>query len=140
METYFFIDAVVSSISFKAPMGPDDCRVIGSEPSGVVLNGVPPPGIPLSAFKSHSTVLGAPPPVEAGACDWDGACGSGSGCTGGAWEIVGVAAGLLRFARSCARLAAGVAVGVEAGAGAGAGIAGAGIGVETTCGAAKGGG
>ena len=105
-------------------MGAEVCRVIGSDVKGVEFAEVPPVGSPLMAFSSHSALP----------CAGAVGGGGGFGCEG-----AGAAAGWLNCARSCARLAVGVAV-VGAGAGTGTG-AGTGAGVETGGGpAAKGGG
>lgn len=78
--TYFFIDAVDSSTSFCAFALADTCRVIGSDPRGVELVGVPLAGIgkPFRAFNSHS---GVPVAGEvAGCCGNIG--GTGVDCVG----------------------------------------------------------
>jgi hypothetical protein len=58
METHCFIEAVVNSTSPKKFVGAEDCRVMGSEPRGVVLAGGFMLDNPLRAFINQEGLLG----------------------------------------------------------------------------------
>jgi hypothetical protein len=115
---------------------------MGPEPRGVAFEGVPTLGSPLRAFESHDALLGGggAAPTD---CDcasnwlrfgiWAGKAGLNGSGVGAADPAAG---GLLKLARSCARLVGGAA----AGAGAGTGMAGAGTGVDIAEGPGNGGG